>query len=580
MPRRKLPPSNELALLVMCDVFTNDQSESILRFWQDQWWRHDGKVYKRLEQIPLTLAVRDWVQAKLGSSQIAGGLVRSIIAELRFQPFVYVPTSWDMPCVLPDVPHLDEQCEMVRPNDWINLANGIFDLSRWEAGREPLLPHTASFFSNTCTEYGWDPTATAPVFRRFLRASCTDLDQIDLCLQVMAWFVTWDNTLKKVVFLFGESNTGKSVLINHVIVPLVGDDAVSNVPLEQFGTRFGEAPMRGKKLNVSSEAKFIEAIAVERFKAISGGDKITQDVKNQEPVTFVPTARLLASGNSPIRYADSSNGIWNRQIVLHFNNVVPRDQQDRQLGDKLRSELAGIFTLIMLAWLRLRSRGEFCCSAVSERLVRQFRLRSNPPRMFVEECYVADDSAFVLRGEIMDKFRRFCLRWNYKGGHSRESVFDELRRQFPHAREVWRSKGLSKRDRAFVGIRFSPEDASELEKLPDDSLLAEAVRQREEAERSARIARDASKKAAKEAGRAASAAKRRRQDATRHRKALEEPKELKKQTLQRLRSAADQTQGSQPAPNQEIQVDDESVEVHDPMTEEVEALIEELSNED
>lgn len=538
MSKKQLPPPNELALLVLNDAFKNGQSESILRYWQNKWWRHDGCVYRRLESVPLTQLVREWVRQRIGPNAIDNRLVRSIISELPFQPHVYVPSSWEMPCVLPSTnSYLDEQHEMEHPTYWINLSNGIFDLSEWEAGREPLRPHTATYFCTDCTGYGWDASATAPVFRRFLRESCSDIDQMELCLEAAAWFVSWDNSLKRIFFTFGESDTGKSRFINDVIIPLVGEDAVSHVPIEAIGTRFGEMPLRGKKLNVCSEAKFVDTVSVERLKAISGGDKVTQDIKNEEPITVVPTARILASGNSPLRYADTSNGIWNRQRILHFNNVVPRQSQDLQLGEKLRAELPGIFRLVMLAWLRLRKRGDFVASDISDNLVQQFRLRSNPPKMFAEECYVERDEGFVFRGEVMRQFRLFCQRWSYKGGHSRESVFDELRRQFPYLREEWRSRpGDGVRDRVFVGIHFSPEDASDLDKRPDDSLVAEAVRYREEAERSVRQSRDAAKKAAKEAGRASSAANRKLTEARKRRKATEDSKELKKQVSDGLRA--------------------------------------------
>jgi P4 family phage/plasmid primase-like protien len=439
MPRKRLPSPNELAALVRRDVFVNGVGESVLRIWQNQWYRHDGKVYRRFESIPLQLCVRDWIQQSIGAKYVAGGLVRSIIAELKFQPYAYVPDAWEMPCLLPaNVPHIDERHEMVRPVNWINLANGIFDLGAWEMGRSPLRPHTALYFSTDCVEYGWDPSARTPLFRQFLRESCADFEQRLLCLQMLAWFVTWDNTLKRICFLYGESDSGKSVMANHVIVPLVGADAVSHIRLEAFGARFEDGTIRGKKVNITAEARFAGAVIEERLKAISGGDKLTVDVKFKEPVTFEPTARLLLAGNSQARFTDMSNAVWNRLVVLYFNNSVPRQKQDRHLGDKLRAELSGIFRLSMIAWRVLRKRGDFAPSHVSDTLVQQFRLRSNPPKMFFEECFTADDEAFVTRREVMSEFRNFCNVWGYLGRHSRESVFDELRRQFRYVREEWR----------------------------------------------------------------------------------------------------------------------------------------------
>lgn len=257
MPRKKLPPAHELAAVLIADMFANAENEVTLRFWQGKWWRPDGRAYRAVESIPLEKTVRQWLQSMLGGRQIPSGLTRSILKELKFALYVYVPDSWEMPCVLPaDTPHPDERHHMLRPANWINLANGIFDIDAWEARCPPMRPHTATYFSADCTDYPWDPSARAPIFRRFLRQSCSDLEQRLLCLQVLAWFVTWDNHLKRIVFLFGEADTGKSVLANDVIVPLVGENAVSHLRLEAFGSRFEDGTIRGKKLNITAEARF------------------------------------------------------------------------------------------------------------------------------------------------------------------------------------------------------------------------------------------------------------------------------------------------------------------------------------
>lgn len=255
----------------------------------------------------------------------------------------------------------------------------------------------------------------------------------------------------------------------------------------------------------------------ERLKAISGGDKLTVDVKFEEPITFEPTARLLLVGNSHARFSDMSSAVWNGLLVLHFNISVPREFQDRRLGQKLRAELPGIFRLAMIAWRVLRKRGVFSPSRVSDRLTHSFRLRSNPPKMFFQECVVADDEAFVTRRDVMTEFRNFCNIWNYRGKHSRESVFDELRRQFPYVREEWRDVDIrsgfgaveKQRVRAFVGIRFSEIEPYRSAVLDDH--VSEAFKFQSDAERAAASAKHAAQKATKEAGRSAAAAKRKHQ---------------------------------------------------------------------
>lgn len=416
-----------------------------IRFYRDEWWRFDGGVYRQMDKIVLKREVHDWLTLQPNATPSQADAVISI---LKLEPYVYVPAHWDMPALLLNKTHCDERDKQVVPTQLINLKNGLFDLDAWEQGKPPLSKHSGDYFSVDRAGFDWDSDAKAPIFKRFLKTACADAEQQMLALELLAWFCTWDVSLKKVVFLYGESDTGKSVF-SQIAADLVGEEIVSNLRLEAFAEKFEVGEIRGKKLNITPEARFAGAAIEEKVKSISGGDRMTCDVKNKKPVTFKPTAKLMMAGNTPARFSDTSNAIWNRLIVLHFNNIVDRNEQDRELTNKLRAELPGIFRLAMLAWREMRRRGDLTPSKVSSRLVNEFRLCSNAPAMFFVEEIEEALGEFMLRSEVFDGFGRFCALWGYTGKHNRDTVFAELRRRFPNATE-----GQRDGKRGWWGLRF------------------------------------------------------------------------------------------------------------------------------
>jgi putative DNA primase/helicase len=76
-------------------------------------------------------------------------------------------------------------------------------------------------------------------------------------------------------------------------------------------------------------------------------------------------------------------------IVLPFSVSIPKERQDPGLPDKLKDELPGIFCWSLEGLVRLRERGRFVESSVSNTALVDYRGESNPTRAFLTETYVA-----------------------------------------------------------------------------------------------------------------------------------------------------------------------------------------------
>ena len=93
--------------------------------------------------------------------------------------------------------------------------------------------------------------------------------------------------------------------------------------------------------------------AVGKLKMLTGGDRVTTDVKYRDPVSFRNTAKLLFGSNFEIKYSKDT-ALNQRMISVPFNYSVPKEEQNPDLSEKLLKESSGICNKAIAAYIRLR----------------------------------------------------------------------------------------------------------------------------------------------------------------------------------------------------------------------------------
>ncbi|MFP9227598.1 DNA primase family protein [Pectobacterium cacticida] len=78
------------------------------------------------------------------------------------------------------------------------------------------------------------------------------------------------------------------------------------------------------------------------IKAITGGDKVSIDPKHKAPYSTRIPAVVLAVNNNAMTFSDRSGGISRRRVIFNFSEVVPENERDTTLSDKIEGELAVI----------------------------------------------------------------------------------------------------------------------------------------------------------------------------------------------------------------------------------------------
>lgn len=75
------------------------------------------------------------------------------------------------------------------------------------------------------------------------------------------------------------------------------------------------------------------------LKAITGGDKVSINPKYRQPYSMRIPAVILAVNNNAMSFSDRSGGISRRRVIFNFSQVVPENERDPLLSEKIEKEL-------------------------------------------------------------------------------------------------------------------------------------------------------------------------------------------------------------------------------------------------
>lgn len=241
-----------------------------------------------------------------------------------------------------------EQARLDADDLLLGVQNGVLQLGDstiFRDGRpEDLITRQAG------TEWlGADEDVRCPQWERFLEQVQPDPDVRWWLQKFVGYCLTGKTSEQLFVVMHGTGANGKSVMVE-IIKRLLGTHA-QTVQFSTFTERDPNAirndlaSLDKARLVVASEgpegARLDEGIV----KQVTGEDAITARFLHREFFTYTPRFKVVLVTNHKPVISGTDNGIWRRVVLVPFPVTIPRDQQDKQLLDKLTAELPGI-----LAW--------------------------------------------------------------------------------------------------------------------------------------------------------------------------------------------------------------------------------------
>lgn len=295
---------------------------------------------------------------------------------------------------------------------YINLKNCLFNLETME----PEI-HQPCLYFTTQLDFNYEPTATCPTFKRFLEKSLVypDTTQHDralyrLLLQFMGYSMTADTHFKVSLWLIGAKDSGKSTLVNFLKVFM--GSLHTTIDLTQLGTnRFLLSGIVGKRVITFTEGSSNAVLPDGLYKALTGGqDDLQVDIKNRDPITFRPVAKIIWAmndGQMP-RITDRSGATARRLILIPFNRTIPENEQDGNLEHKLYAERGGIFNEMIQYYKMLVKDNYFEHCEQSEVKKREYILENDTEATFIEEMAELHDSYTTQSSILYKSYSQWC----------------------------------------------------------------------------------------------------------------------------------------------------------------------------
>ena len=294
----------------------------------------------------------------------------------------------------------DHQFNLGNP-ETVNCLNGELELT--DAGWN-LVSHRRELYRTTQIPVAYDPDARAPLFSQFLQQVFRDDPDRDAkirpLLELIGYTLMSHARHEKFVMLIGPGGNGKSVLLA-VLEALCGPDNIAGVQPSNFDRTFQRAHLYQKLANIVTELKQGETIADAELKGITSGEPTTVERKFCDPFVMRPFSTCWFGTNHMPHTRDFSDALFRRAVILTFNRIFEKREQDEMLKDKLKAELPGILNMALKAYAMALIMG-FTEPPSSKAAKEEWRLEADLVAQFVDECCQRQSAA---KETIDDVFR-------------------------------------------------------------------------------------------------------------------------------------------------------------------------------
>jgi len=164
-------------------------------------------------------------------------------------------------------------------------------------------------------------------------------------------------------------------------------------------------PLIGARMVRSSEPEEGERLREAKIKKMTGGEPIQMRANYGDTIEVLPQFKLTISGNHKLEIRGTDNGIWRRILLVKFGVIIPKEERDEDLPDKLWEERSGILNWLIEGLVAYLENGlQEPAVVLNETLA--YREESDPIGAFLASCCEFDSEAPFLKSvELMKAYR-------------------------------------------------------------------------------------------------------------------------------------------------------------------------------
>lgn len=276
----------------------------------------------------------------------------------------------------------------------LNCDNGTLDLRT-----RSLRPHDPADRLTRITAASYRPDAEHEVWTSFLRTVLPDDAERGYLQRVIGQGVA--GLVREHLFpvLIGTGANGKGTFYGAVCFALGDYSTVIDPDVLMVRDRGGIGgpelmTLRGARLVVGSETDEGRKLNESLMKRLTGGDELTARNLYQPPVTWSPTHQLVYVTNHEPKVKGNDPATFRRIRVVPFGVVVPVDERDPELPDRLQLSADAVLSWAVDGYFDYLDNGGMREPETVLRATNAYQERSDPVARFV-----ADDE-FVTTGHV------------------------------------------------------------------------------------------------------------------------------------------------------------------------------------
>lgn len=288
-------------------------------------------------------------------------------------PDIFDDGSWDDPAML------------------VNFRNGTLHLPEVE-----LRPHDSADRLTQVLPYDYDPSAKCPNFEKVL-ADVLEPDVVAYLQRLFGYALTGSGQEHIFPILIGAGRNGKSTIVE-AIAHALGSYATVAAPStflkgKKSAINNDVAALAGARFVRMSELNAGEVLDAALVKQFTGGDAISARFLHQEHFKFTPVALIAMLTNAPPVFDGSDSALARRLVFVRFGRVIPPQEVDTKMPDKLRTEAAGIMNWMLRGFLEYHRLGGLRPPKSVVEDTDEFIREANQVLQFLQErCEIAEGS--------------------------------------------------------------------------------------------------------------------------------------------------------------------------------------------
>jgi len=311
----------------------------------------------------------------------------------------------------PGIPVTPEELDA---DPWLfNVQNGTLNLKTGT-----LQPHSPADMITQMAPVVFDPGASAPLWQIFLdKIFAGSPGLINYTQRAIGYSMSGNISERCLFFLHGTGANGKSTLIE-VVRSLLGPygkqaDFSTFEKSQNVRTRNDIACLKDARFVATVEASDGSVLDENLVKQMTGGDRVRARFLYHESFEFTPTFKAFIAANYPPKISGTDDAIWDRIRKIPFNVTIPKNEQDKQLAVKLKSELPGILNWALEGCLQWQKSGLGMPEEVKQ-ATSQYRFDMDNVGQFIADCCTTNPLAKVPISELHESYEFWCNENDYE----------------------------------------------------------------------------------------------------------------------------------------------------------------------